>query len=64
MKYVYIKNSDGVPNSVRVVDYTEEFYDILKIPSQTKRKCRNLNSPDWWEHPAIFYGRCGRKAGI
>jgi hypothetical protein len=23
----------------------------------------NLNSPDWGEHPALFLGRCGRKAG-
>ena len=39
--------------------------NILQIqqPKETKKKSRNLTSPDWREHPALFLGRCGRKAG-
>jgi hypothetical protein len=37
---------------------------LLKIPNHPKRKNKNRSSPDWREHPALFQGRCGRKAGI
>jgi hypothetical protein len=37
---------------------------FFKSPSKTKSKNENLTSPDRREHPALFQGRCGRKAGI
>ena len=33
-------------------------------PKETKKRRGNSPTPDWREHPALFLGRCGRKAGI
>ena len=32
-------------------------------PKETKKRRRKLSTPDWREHPDLFLGRCGRKAG-
>lgn len=37
---------------------------IVNTKTSAKVKPKNLNSPDWREHPPVFFGRCGRKAGI
>jgi hypothetical protein len=36
----------------------------FKIPKDKKKPKEGLIIPDRKEHPPVFYGRCGRMAGI